>query len=133
VEDLRLGSLDYIYAPSSDVAGDVEWFATVLGAEVVFAIDDGGTRVAMLRLGTGSPPLLLTDHLPDTRAISVYRVVDLRAASDELRALGCRTDRTLELPMGPAATFHAPGGHRLAIYQTTRPFVVDSFVGRRDF
>jgi hypothetical protein len=35
--------------------------------------------------------------------------------------------------MGPAATFHAPGGLRLAIYEPSRPFVVDSFAGRQDF
>ena len=60
-----LGPLDFIYAPSTDVAADARWFAEVLGAELVFAIDSGGTKVAMIRLGTGEPPLLLTDHLPD--------------------------------------------------------------------
>jgi hypothetical protein len=133
VDDLGLGSLDYIYAPSSDVAADSEWFVTNLAAEQVFAISDGGTRVAMLRLGSGGPPLVLTDHLPDERPIFMYRVASLSKTSASLRERGWRSDRRIELPMGPAATFKAPGGLRLAIYEASRPFVIDSFAGRRDF
>ena len=39
----------------------------------------------------------------------------------------------MELPPGPAITFRTPGGLRLAIYEPVRPFVVESFKGRRDF
>jgi hypothetical protein len=133
VDDVELVSLDYIYAPSSDVAADVRWFADVLGAEPIFAIDADGTRVAMLRLAADGPPVLVTDHLPDERPVFLYRVADLAAAVTALRARGLTPDRTLELPMGPATTFHGPGGIRLAVYEPTRPFVVESFVGRRDF
>jgi hypothetical protein len=128
-----LGSLDFLYAPSADVAADVQWFAEVLGAEVIFAILSGGTRVAMLRLGADAPPILVTDHLPDDRPIFVYRVASLSDASKRLAERGWRPDRTIELPMGPATTFHAPGGLRLAIYEPSRPFVVDSMAGQRDF
>jgi hypothetical protein len=38
-----------------------------------------------------------------------------------------------DLPPGPAFTFRTPGGLRMAIYQPSRPFVVESFRGRRDF
>jgi hypothetical protein len=131
--DGGLGPLDYIYAPSSDVAGDARWFVDVLGAELVFAIDDGGTRVAMLRVAPDGPALLLTDHLPDDRPVFVHRVDDLAAASARLRARGWNPERTIELPPGPCTTFAAPGGLRLAIYAPIRPFVVDSFAGRRDF
>ena len=130
---MDLGPLEYVYSPSSDVAADVRWFETVLGAEVRFAIDDSGVRVAMLRLGVDSPPMLLTDHLPDARPVFIYRVDSLAEASATLRGRGFDPDTTIELPMGPAATFHAPGGLRLGIVELTRAFVVERMVGRRDF
>jgi hypothetical protein len=131
--DPSLGPLDYIYSPSSHVAADTRWFTDVLGAELVFAIDRGGTRVAMLRLGTEGPALLVTDHLPDDRSILIYRVDDLGATSTTLEARGWTPERTLELPPGPCTTFRSPGGHRLAIYQPSRPGVVESMAGQRDF
>ena len=128
-----LGPLDYIYAPSSDVAADARWFAETLGAEVVFAIDRSGTRVAMLRLGTGGPAVLLTDHLPDDRPIFLYRVDAIATTSVELATRGWTAERTIELPMGTCATFNAPGGLRLAVYELSRPGVVESMAGQLDF
>jgi hypothetical protein len=133
VTDPCLGPLEYIYAPSSDVAADARWFTDVLGAELVFAIDRSGTRVAMLRLGTDAPALLLTDHLPDNRPVFIHRVDDLAATSADLEGRGWTPERTIELPPGPCTTFRSPGGHRLAIYEFTRPGVVDSMADQRDF
>jgi hypothetical protein len=128
----RLGPLDYVYAPSADVAADARWFVETLGAELVFAIQSG-TRVAMLRVGAGGPPILLTDHLPDDHPVFIYRVDDLAATSARFQAGGWTPERTIELPPGPCTTFRAPGGLRLAIYEPVRPGVVDSFAGQRDF
>jgi hypothetical protein len=125
-------SLDYLYTPSADVAADARFFITVLGAELVFAIADG-TRVAMLRLSGEGPAILLTDHLDGDRPILVYRVANLAGAMRGLAARGWSEERTLELPPGPATSFTTPGGHRVALYEAVRPFVVDSFAGRRDF
>lgn len=125
-------TLDYVYMPSHDVAADVRYFVDVLGAQPVFAIDDGGTRVAMVQLGTEPPRLLLTDHLKSEAPILVFRVQNLR---DEVARLSGRNvdGWRLELPMGPAFSWTAPGGQRVAIYEPTRVGVVDHFVGRRDF
>jgi hypothetical protein len=127
-----LGRLDYLYTPSDDVAADTRYLVDVVGGEAVFAIEDGGVRVAMVRLGDG-PAILLTDHLEGERPIQLYAVDDLRVASKELTSRGWSPERSVELPPGPAMTFRTPGGLRLAIYQPSRPFVVDSFEGRRDF
>jgi hypothetical protein len=133
MSDPHLGPLDYIYAPSSDVAADAKWFTEVLGAELAFAIDESGTRVAMLRLRADEAALLLTDHLPDERPVFIYRVDDLVATSAAMEAQGWTPERTIELPPGPCTTFRSPGGHRLAMYERSRPGVVDSMAGRRDF
>jgi hypothetical protein len=133
VTEAVLGALEYIYAPSSDVTADARWFVDVLGADLRFSIESDGVRVALLRLGSDSPALAVTDHLPDDRPIFMYRVDDLDLASTELRGRGWTNDGTIELPMGPATRFQAPGGLRLAIFEATRPFVIDSMAGRRDF
>jgi hypothetical protein len=129
---MALGSLDYLYTPSTDVVADLRYFVDVLGAELGFAIEDGGIRVAMVQIG-GPPAILLTDHLEGDRPIHLYAVDDLPATRVELEGRGWHQERAVELPPGPAITFRTPGGLRLAIYQPVRPFVVESFKGRRDF
>jgi catechol 2,3-dioxygenase-like lactoylglutathione lyase family enzyme len=125
--------LDYLYIPSRDVAADVAYFTDVLGARLVFAIDGMGTRVAMVELTDGPPQIVLAGHLDGDRPILVYRVADLEAATAELRVRGSDLGHALEIPQGPVRSFIAPGGQRIALYQLTRPGVVDSFAGRRDF
>ena len=70
-------SLDFLYTPSRDVAADVTAYTAVLDASLVFAIEDGGIRVAMVELPSGPPAILLTDHVEGERPILVYRVTDL--------------------------------------------------------
>lgn len=126
-------SLDYVYMPSRDVAADMAYFTDVLGARLIFAIDGMGARVAMLELTEGPPRLLLADHLDGDRPVLVYRVPDLAAAADDLRTRGWDEGHGLEIPQGPVRSFAGPGGHRLAIYERSRPGVEQSFEGRRDF
>ena len=105
----------------------------MLGARLVFAIEDGGIRVAMVELGSGPPPVLLTDHVEGERPILVYRVTDLAKAVAELARRGWTPHRALEIPPGPCTSFSTPSGHRLALYQLVRPGVLEHFEGRRDF
>jgi hypothetical protein len=126
-------SLDYVYMPSKDVAADLAYFTDVLGAERVFAIDGMGTRVAMVRLTDAAPFVLLADHVGGDAPILVYRVDSIATAMDDLNGRGWKQGRRLELPMGPACSFSAPGGQRLAIYEATRPGVVEHFAGQADF
>jgi hypothetical protein len=125
--------LDFLYVPSGDVAADLAYFRDVLGGRVVFAIDSMGTRVAAVALTNGPPLFLLTDHLEGDRPILVYRVPDLTAALAELEGRGWERGSTFEIPHGPICSFTSPGGHRVAIYQLTRPEVAAHFEGRLDF
>jgi hypothetical protein len=125
--------LDFIYTPSRDVAADLAYFADVLGGRVVFAIEGMGTRVAAVELTEGPPLILLADHVEGDRAILVYRVSDLTAALAELEGRGWQRAHTFEIPHGPICSFGSPRGHRIALYQLTRPEVADHFAGRRDF
>ena len=125
--------LDFLYTPSRDVAADLAYFTDVLGGRALFAIEGMGARVAAVELTDGPPLILLADHVEGDRAILVYRVRDLTAALDELEESGCEREHTFEIPHGPICSFRSPGGHRIALYQLTRPEVADNFVGRRDF
>jgi hypothetical protein len=125
--------LDFVYTPSADVAADVERFVSLLGAEVGFAIEAFGARVALVRLADGPPHVLLADHLGGDRPVLVYRVPDLEAAAAELRERGVDPGPELGIPHGPMHSFEMPGGHRIAIYELTRPEASTRFEGRRDF
>jgi hypothetical protein len=127
------GQLDFLYTPSHDVAEDLSYFSGVLGARVVFAVEAMGARVAAVELSTGPPLILLTDHLEGDRPILVYRVADLTRSLAAMEAAGWERASTFEIPHGPCCSFVTPGGHRIALYQLTRPEAAAHFEGRRDF
>jgi hypothetical protein len=126
-------SLDFLYTPSRNVPEDLGYLSDVLGGRVVFAIDSMGTKVAAIDLTEGPPLLLLADHVEGERTILVYRVADLRRTMDELADRGWEREHTFEIPHGPICSFRTPGGHRIAVYELTRPEVAAHFEGRRDF
>jgi len=130
---VTLEQLDFVYMPSADVAADMDYFTTVLGGRLAFAVEGMGTRVAMVELTEAPPRVLLAGHLEGDQPVLVYRVADLAAAMRELEARGWKRESTFEIPHGPVCSFHTPGGHRIAIYQLMRPEVGDHFAGRRDF
>ena len=125
--------LDFVYMPSGDVAGDVEHFTSVNGAQLVFAIEAFGTRVAMVRLSDEPPALLFAGHLTGERPILVYRVESLDRAIEDLETRGWESGPQFGIPHGPCCEIRTPGGHRLAIYELTRPETGERLAGRRDF
>jgi hypothetical protein len=131
--DGLLQQLDFLYVPSADVAGDLAYFTEIMGGRTVFAVEGMGTRVAAVELTEGPPLVLLSGHLEGDRPILVYRVADLDAAMAELESRGWDRGTTLEIPHGPCCSFRTPGGHRLALYELTRPEAAAHFDGRRDF
>ncbi|MDX6645878.1 MAG: hypothetical protein QOK40_1605 [Miltoncostaeaceae bacterium] len=123
--------LDFLYMPSGDVAADVAYFRDVLHGTVLFAIEAMGTRVAGIRLTEAPPVLLLAGHLQGEHPVLVYRVPELAAALAELESRGWPREASFEIPHGPCCSFRTPGGHRLALYELTRPD--RHFEGRLDF
>ena len=130
---MTLERLDFVYMPSADVAADMEYFTSVLGGRLVFAVEGMGTRVAMVELTEAPPRVLLAGHLEGDQPVLVYRVADLSSAMRELEARGWEREPTFEIPHGPVSSFRTPGGHRIAIYELVRPEVGEHFAGRRDF
>ena len=125
--------LDFIYLPSRDVAADLKHFTGGLGAEVIFAIEAFGTRVAMVRLAPEAPSLLFAGHLSGDQPILVYRVEDLDRATAELRDRDVEIGVDFEIPHGRGVEVINPGPQRVAIYERTRPGADERLAGRRDF
>jgi hypothetical protein len=125
--------LDFIYLPSRDVAADLKHFTHGLGAEVVFAIEAFGTRVAMVRLSPDPPPLLFAGHLQGDQPILVYRVENLDQAVAQLRDRQVDLGVEFEIPQGRGAEITNPGPQRVAVYERTRPEADERLAGRRDF
>jgi hypothetical protein len=125
-------SLDFVYVPTEDVDETARRYAEELGAELIWKVRGMGTVVACLRLSEAGPAILLSGHLEGSVPILIYRVDDYAATVARLRAAGLADLHELEIPHGPCASFSAPGGQRLAVYELTRPQAADQFAGRID-
>jgi hypothetical protein len=130
---LPFAQLDFLYTPSADPAADARHAVDVLGGRLVFAIEAYGTRVAMVQLTEAPPALVFAGHLSGERPIHVFRVADLEASVAALRARGWDDGHRFGIPHGPGCAYRTPGGHRVAIYELTRPGAAEHLVGRRDF
>ena len=124
-------SLDFVYVPTEDVDEAARRWVEELGAELLWKVHAMGTVVAQLRVSEDGPAILLSGHLEGDVPILIYRADDYAAAVAELRAAGADTHE-VEIPHGPCATFRAPGGQRLAVYELTRPQAEGFFAGRVD-
>jgi hypothetical protein len=124
-------SLDFVYVPTGDVDAAAERYVQELGAELIWKLRGAGTVVACLRLSGDGPAILLSGHLEGDVPILIYRVDDYAAAVGRLREAGIELHE-LEIPHGPCASFTAPGGQRLAVYELTRPGAAEHFAGRID-
>lgn len=125
-------SLDFVYVSTEDVDASARRYVEELGAELVWKVRGMGTVVACLRVSTVGPAILLSGHLEGTTPILIYRVADYASAVAQLRASGAVDVRELEIPHGPCASFRAPGGQRLAVYELVRPQANQFFAGRID-
>jgi hypothetical protein len=125
--------LDFLYTPSDDVARDMKYFTGVLGGTLLFTVEGMGARAALIKLTETPPHILLTDHLEGERPIYVYRVENLERSLKEMEKRGWAREETFEIPHGPCCSFASPGGHRVALYQLTRPEAAAHFEGRFDF
>ena len=125
-------SLDFLYVPTADVDATARWYAEQLGAELVWKVRGMATVVACLRLSDAGPAVLLSGHLEGEAPILVYRVERYDEAMRLLRSAGVTAVHELEIPHGPCASFTAPGGARMAVYELVRPGVDEHFAGRVD-
>jgi hypothetical protein len=91
-----------------------------------------GTVVARLRISESGPAILLSGHLEGEAPILIYRVASYSEAIAALEAAEVTDLREVEIPHGRCASFRAPGGQRLAVYELTRANADEFFAGRMD-
>jgi hypothetical protein len=125
-------SLDFVYVPTGDVDAASQRYVEELGATLVWKVRAMGTVVARLDVSETGPAILLSGHLEGETPILIYRVDDYADAVARLRAAGAADLHELEIPHGPCASFRAPGGQRLAVYELARPDADRHFAGRFD-
>jgi catechol 2,3-dioxygenase-like lactoylglutathione lyase family enzyme len=120
VEAVTGGRLAYLYLGTPDVRRAAAFYVSALGAEVVWAFDRFGARVAALRIGDG-PLLLLADHRPAGECRLLYRVDDISAAVAELRAAGATDLVEIGVPPGPCVICDDAAGNPIGVIEETRP------------
>jgi hypothetical protein len=125
-------SLDFVYVPTEDVDAAAGGYVEGLGATLVWKVRGMNTVVARLGVSDAGPDILLSGHLEGAMPILIYRVADYGAAVAHLRAAGVTDLHEIDIPPGPCASFRAPGGQRLAVYELTRPSADEFFAGRLD-
>ena len=126
-------SLHFLYMPSRDVAADAAYFTDVLAAS--WSLRSRSGRLGSPWCGCRTRPRISSSRTTSRESdrILIYRVADLEATMSRLESDGWEREGIFEIPQGPCCSFHTGGGHRLAIYQPTRPEVTSHFTGRRDF
>ena len=123
---MPLGRLEYLYVGSADVARDLDHYVRVLGGEVAWDFEEFGTRVAGVRLFEQGPMVLLAGHRPAPSVLPVFAVPDLDAAEGTLRARGWAPEGPrFGIPDGDCCLFKDPSGNEFAIYEDTRPHVLE--------
>jgi predicted enzyme related to lactoylglutathione lyase len=126
-------SLDYLYLSATDLDAAVDFYAGTLGGELLWRIHEGSTRVAAVRLTAANPVVVLANHLAAGHNVLVYRVADLEAARRGLEARGWSAEaEAVEMPQGPCRILRDPSGHRIGIYERTRPWFDARLAGRND-
>ena len=133
MDQLPFENLDFLYMPAAEVGVEAANLVDVLGGRIVFAVADGGTRVAMVALTDDPPHILLTDHLHGERPILIYRVRALVDIVEALERAGWEKGEVFEIPHGPCVSFRTPQGLRMAVYEPVRPDATSFFAGRKDF
>jgi len=124
-------SLDFIYTPAPNFEQTLDHYLNDLGGKLIWKVRGMGTIVAMVKLSSGGPPILLAQHFSGTVPILIYRVRNFKQSLAKLKAKGIK-GKELEIPHGPCFSFKMPSGQRFAIYQLVRPVANKMFIGRKD-
>ncbi|MGI8952248.1 MAG: VOC family protein [Chitinophagaceae bacterium] len=95
--------LIYIYIGTLNYDVDINFYANVLGAELIWEFENFGAKVAAFDL-CGGPHLLTADHIKSPSKRLIYEVENIDDTSKKLEAKGWKADGNLKYRIEPAST-----------------------------
>ncbi len=118
---LPFKSLEYLYVGTKNFESDVLYYRNTLKAELVWAFEKFGAKVAAFRLAYG-PLILLADHKKAPSIEPIFSVENLELSIKELKERGVKElEGPLQTPNGPAYSFRDPSGNQFSLLQNERP------------
>lgn len=118
---LPFKTLEYLYVGCNEFDADVRFYKDTIKAELLWAFNKFGSKVAAFKMAYG-PILLLADHKKAPSIEPIFSVDNLETAVKSLKERGItKLDGPIDTPNGRAYSFKDPGGNQFSILQNENP------------
>ncbi|MBS1957034.1 MAG: VOC family protein [Cyanobacteria bacterium SZAS-4] len=118
---LPFKNLEYLYVGCNDFDVDVRFYKDTIKAELLWAFDKSGSKVAAFKMAYG-PVLLLANHKKAPSIEPIFSVDNLETAVKSLKEKGIsKLDGPIDTPNGKAYSFKDLSGNQFSILQNENP------------
>lgn len=118
---LPFKNLEYLYVGCHDFDKDVRFYRDTIKAELLWAFNKFGSKVAAFKMAYG-PVILLADHKKAPSIEPIFSVENLEAVVKSLKEKGVtKLEGPIDTPNGRAYSFKDPGGNQFSILQNENP------------
>ena len=118
---LPFKNLEYLYVGCNNFDSDVQFYREVIKAELLWAFNKFGSKVAAFKMAYG-PVVLLADHKKAPSIEPIFSVDNLETAVKSLKEKGIKElEGPIDTPNGRAYSFKDPGGNQFSILQNESP------------
>lgn len=118
---LPFKNLEYLYVGCNDFDADVRFYKDTIKAELLWAFNKFGSKVAAFKMAYG-PILLLADHKKAPSIEPIFTVDNLETVVKSLKEKGItKLDGPIDTPNGKAYSFKDLGGNQFSLLQNENP------------
>ncbi len=118
---LPFKNLEYLYVGCNEFDSDVRFYKDTIKAELLWAFNKFGSKVAAFKMAYG-PVLLLADHKKAPSIEPIFSVDNLETAVKSLKEKGiAKLDGPIDTPNGRAYSYKDPSGNQFSILQNENP------------